>query len=190
MVKDLRTMNTSCWEEAGVQSCYLPHVTTLTGMGYRRGLIAPSPKAGALGSRAHPPEKTTLTWFSREASTVCPGVKRGKETIGYRKQKWPRWATSAGGRGKVKPGSDTLSTWDVRVLQGVLVRTGHTMERGVYSFPVTHLLLLIWPLILSTDKFLGTEVFHYPWLESTVNNSTLVFVTHLTKEGRSHFKSH
>lgn len=114
MVKDLRTMNTSCQEEAGVQSCYLPHVTTLTGMGYRRGLIAPSPKAGALGSRAHTPEKTTLTWLSREASTVCPGVKRGKETIGYRKQKWPRWATSAGGRGKWNQGvtHSALEMWE------------------------------------------------------------------------------
>lgn len=43
-------------------------------------------------------------------------------------------------------------------------------------------------LLLSADKYLGLEVFHYPGLEAH-RNRVLVFVTHLTKEGKSCFKS-
>lgn len=101
-----------------------------------------------------------------------------------------------GGRGEVEPASDTLSTWDVRAPRGVLVVTGHPLGREA-SIPSLSPIFcfwwakeVIWPLLLSTDKFLGPEVFHCPWLEHTVNTSTLVFVTRLTKEGKSHLKFH
>lgn len=134
-------MYTRSWEQAQVQTCYLAHLTTLTGRGYRRGLIAPRPKAGALGRGAHRPEKTTITCFSKEASTVCPWGPKRERDHSTQCSKWPRCShLSQGRRGKVKPAGDTLST-GVRVLQGS--DRPHSVERGVYSFPVTHLLPLM-----------------------------------------------
>lgn len=142
-LNDLRTMYTSCWEQAEVQTCYVPHLTTLPAMGYRRGLRASTPETGAQGRRAHSPGKTTITCFSREASTVCPWGQKGEKDHRIKCSKWPRCSHLSRGR---------EGRWKQQVPQHLSCESPaaypcghrpHSVETGDYSFPFTHLLLLI-----------------------------------------------
>lgn len=124
-LKDLMTMHTSCWEYAGAQTCYLPHLTTQAAMVCRRGLSSIlSQSMGSGKRRSHARDSPSISrdssltllsyilpYFSREVSTVCPWGQEGGERPYDRVLQMPKMQPPQQARkAKVKRASHALST--------------------------------------------------------------------------------